>query len=66
MAGELWKVEVPRFGSGEVSFGPREVSFGPVSSKQSSGRDVGFVRGTSRCTLHLPASYALTFIRTRQ
>lgn len=66
MAGELWKVEVPGFGSGEVSFGSREVSLGPVSSKQSSGRDVGFVRGTSRCTLHLPASYALTFIRTRQ
>lgn len=59
MAGELWKVEVPGFGSGEVSFGP-------VSSKQSSGRDVGSVRGTSWCTLHLLASYALTFIRTRQ
>lgn len=35
MAGELWEVEMPGFGSGEVSSGPSP------SKEQSSGRDVG-------------------------
>lgn len=35
MAGELWKGEMPAFGSGEVSSAPIP------SKEQSSGRDVG-------------------------